>query len=173
MGLFDQVANALSNPNQAASSSQLNSILGTVSQLSGRQGVDASTTQTLMTVVGQHLRGALKTRSSADKSESEALVNRYSGTEANPEAVQAILSPQEQAETVEDAAQKTGIDSQTIQTLLPIVVPLILQFLQSGANKQSGQSGNSVLETFLDSDRDGDIDVGDAMSVAGRFLQNR
>jgi len=59
MGLFDQVVSALDNPNQEASSDQLGSILSVVGQLSGSQGIDAASTKTLLSVVGQHVRGSL------------------------------------------------------------------------------------------------------------------
>jgi hypothetical protein len=53
---------------------------------------------------------------------------------------------------------------------LPLLIPVVLKFLQQGNTKQTGAGRNSVLSTFLDSDGDGDTDIGDAMSIAGRFL---
>jgi len=46
----------------------------------------------------------------------------------------------------------------------------VLKFLQQGNTKQAGASSNSVLSAFLDADGDGDTDIGDAISIAGRFL---
>lgn len=172
MGLFDQVVGALNNPNQEASSDQLSSILGVVGQLSGRQGLDAASTQQLLTVVGQHVRGALnEKRQVGGQGLAESLVTQFSGTQANPEAVQNLFSQRQQVDTVQDAANKTGIDPNTIQALLPLLIPVVLKFLQQGNTRQAGQGGNSVLSTFLDSDNDGDFDIGDAMSVASRFLK--
>ena len=51
----------------------------------------------------------------------------------------------------------------TIQQLLPSLVPLILSFLQSG--------GNPLLNQFLDTDGDGDVDIADAIKLASRFLR--
>jgi hypothetical protein len=171
MGLFDQVVSALNNPNQEASSDQLGSILGVVRQLSGSQRLDSASTQTLLSVVGQHVRGALnEKRQVGGQGLAESLVTQFSGTQANPDAVANLLSPQEQTATVQDAANKTGIDPKTIQSLLPLLIPVVLKFLQQGNTKQTGAGRNSVLSTFLDSDGDGDTDIGDAMSIAGRFL---
>jgi hypothetical protein len=171
MGLFDQVVSALNNPNQEASSDQLGSILSVVGQLSGSQGLNAASTQTLLTVVGQHVRGALhEKRQTGGQSLAESLVTQFSGTQANPDAVANLFSQREQAETVQDAANRTGIDPQTIQALLPMLVPVVLKFLQQGNTKQASAGGNSVLSAFLDSDGDGDTDIGDAISIAGRFL---
>jgi hypothetical protein len=171
MGLFDQVVSALNNPNQEASSDQLGSILSVVGQLSGNQGLDAASTQTLLSVVGQHVRGALnEKRQTGGQGLAESLVTQFSGTQANPDAVANLFSQREQTATVQDAASKTGIDPQTIQALLPLLIPVVLKFLQQGNTTQTAAGGNSVLSTFLDSDGDGDTDIGDAISIAGRFL---
>jgi hypothetical protein len=170
MGLFDQVVGALNNPNQQASTDQLSSILNVVQQVAGQQGLNAGTTQTMMSVVGKHLRTALHEQQSQGAA-TEDLVSRFSGTQANPDAVSAIFSNQELQATIAEVAQKTGINPQTVQSLLPMLVPTVLNLLQTGAAKEPGQGGNSVLATFLDSDRDGDFDIGDAMSMASRFLQ--
>ena len=56
--------------------------------------------------------------------------------------------------------------------LLPLAVPLVLNFLQSGANAQNPQAGgNSVLNSFLDADSDGDVDIADAIQMASRYMQ--
>jgi hypothetical protein len=54
--------------------------------------------------------------------------------------------------------------------LLPILVPLVLNLLNSGHHQDPQQGGNSVLKGFLDSDRDGDVDISDALKMAGQFL---
>jgi hypothetical protein len=54
--------------------------------------------------------------------------------------------------------------------MLPILVPLVLKFLQSGNNTQNPQGSNPVLNTFLDADGDGDVDIADAMQMAGRYM---
>lgn len=183
MGLFDQVVGALNNPNQQANPDQLGSILNTVQQVTSGQGMNASTTQTLLSIVGRHVRSSLQEkRTTQGANQIEELVNRYSGTRANPSAVPSIFSPEQEQRTVQDSARATGLNAQTIQSLLPVLIPVVLLFLQSGSAKQSsaqqsnvqrGGSSNSVLSAFLDSDRDGDVDVGDAISVAGQFLSRR
>jgi hypothetical protein len=41
--------------------------------------------------------------------------------------------------------------------------------LQGGAS----QSGNPLLNMFLDKNHDGQLDMGDAMGLAMQFMQNR
>ncbi|MGP1384944.1 MAG: hypothetical protein ACTS2F_15370 [Thainema sp.] len=178
MGLFDQVVSALNNPNQQANPGQLSGILDTVQQVMNGQGMDAATSQTLLSVVGKHVRSALQEkRTTQGASQVEDLVNQYSGTGANPSAVPSIFNPEQEQRTVEDSARATGLNAQTIQSLLPMLIPIVLQFLQSGSAKQPSARGtggsNSVLNAFLDSDRDGDVDMGDALSVAGQFLRSQ
>lgn len=178
MGLFDQVVSALNNPNQQANPGQLGGILNTVQQVTNGQGMDATASQALLSIVGRHVRSALQEkRTTQGASQVENLVNRYSGTGANPSAVPSIFSPEQEQRTIQDSVQATGLNAQTIQSLLPVLIPVVLQFLQSGSAKQPSARGtggsNSVLNAFLDSDRDGDVDVGDAISVAGQFLNSR
>lgn len=183
MGLFDQIVGALDNPNQQANTNQLSGILGTVQSLAGSQGMNSATTQALMSVVGGHVRSALQQqRATAGSERTEAIVNQFSGTSPNAGAVQALFSPQQQQQVSQDAAQKTGVNAGTIQSMLPLLIPVILNLLQSGASNSTAQSSaptpgnassNSVLNAFLDSDGDGQVDVGDAMSLANRFLNQR
>ncbi len=180
MNLFDQVLNAVNNPNQQASSNQLGSILNTVQQLSGNQGVNPSTTQALLSIVGGHVRSALQQKQQAGGSgQVESIVNQYSGTGANPTAVQSLFTTAQQQQVAQDASQKTGVNLNTVLTMLPILVPLVLNLLKTGASNSGNQGGgnqnaNSVLNFFLNNNQDSEIDIGSAVSLASRFLnQNR
>jgi hypothetical protein len=179
MGLFDQILSAVNNPNQQASTDQLGTILNTVQQLSNRQGLNPSTTQTAISVVGNYVRSALQQqRNNGGNARAEAIVNQYGGTSPNTGALEALFSPNQQRQVADAVAQRTGISTDQVLALLPILVPIVLNLLKQGssrtANAPAANSGaNPVLNTFLDSDGDGDIDVGDAMSLAGRFLNQR
>ncbi|MBD2461637.1 DUF937 domain-containing protein [Oscillatoria sp. FACHB-1407] len=179
MPLFDQILGAISNPNQQGSPDQLGNILNMVQQVSQNQGVDSGTTSTMMSVVGSYVRSALQQqRATGGNDRVESLVNQYGGTNPNMGALQALFSPAQQNQMAEAIAQRTGIDANTIQSLLPVLVPLALNFLKSGATNNnapsSGSTGqNSVLSSFLDADGDGDVDLGDTLSMAGRYLNQR
>jgi uncharacterized protein YidB (DUF937 family) len=173
MGLFDMVIGAIDNPSQRASSNQLSGILGAVQQLSGDRNVAPSTTQTVLSIVGRHVRSALQQkRSGGNGDEAEAIVEQFSGTNSNPAAVQSIFNRQQEEETVQDAARQTGLNMDTVRSMLPILIPIVLNLLQSGASNQKTQNrrgSNSVLDAFLGG-RDGEVDIGDALALAGRFL---
>ncbi|PSB28058.1 DUF937 domain-containing protein [Stenomitos frigidus] len=171
MGLFDAVLSAVSNPGQQASPGQLGAILSTVQQLSSNHGIDAGTTQTLVSVVGGYVQSALQQQQSAAGTEQvQSTVNQYSGTGANPQAVEAVLGPAMQQQVVQDLIQRTGLDPQTVESLLPTLVPLALNFLQSGQHTGNPQAGNPVLTAFLDGNHDGSLDLGDALNMAGQFF---
>ncbi|QIR40233.1 DUF937 domain-containing protein [Tolypothrix sp. PCC 7910] len=172
MGLFDQILGAVANPNQQGSLGQLGSIISTVDQLSNSTGADASTIQSLLSVVGGQVRSALQEKQATEGNEAvQSVVNEFAGTSPNSAAVNSIFSPALQQQVAEFAAQRTGLDAGMIQQLLPQIVPVVLNFLQSGANTQGFQAGgNPVLSSFLDSDNDGDVDISDAIKMASRYM---
>ncbi len=178
MALFDQIMGALNNPNQQANPDQLGGILSAVQQLSGSGGLDPSTTQTVMSLVGGQVRSALQQkRQTEGASAVESLINQFAGTSPSTAAVSALLPPAQQQQLAQTIAQKTGLEPSMVQGAMAMAVPVVLNLLSTGAAaKPSGQAaspatgGNPVLSAFLDSDGDGDTDLGDALSMAGRFL---
>ncbi len=173
MGLFDQILGAVANPNQQGSLGQLGSIVNTVQQLSNRTGTNPSTIQSVLSIVGGQVRSALQQKQATDGNEAaQTLVNQYAGTSPNPQAVNSLFSPQIQQQVTQFAAQRTGLDAGIVQQLLPLAVPLVLNFLKTGANAQNPQGGgNSVLNSFLDADGDGDVDIADAIQMASRHMK--
>ena len=172
MKLFDQIINAIDNPSQQGDAGQLGNIVNTVQQLSNNTGTDPSTMQSVVGMVGNYVRSALQEKqANYGNEEAQAVVNQFGGTSPNPQAVDSLFAPFIQQQLVENIAQRTGLNGGMIQQLLPILVPLVLNFLKSGSNAQNPQgSGNPVLNSFLDADRDGDVDIADAMQMATRYL---
>ena len=172
MGLFDQIVGAISNPNQEASSNQLSNILSTVQQVSGHLGGDMGSTQTAMSIVGGHVRSALQEkREESGATGVQEFINQFAGTNPNFQAVQALFSVSQINDLVQTISQRTGFDASQIQNLLPTLVPVILNLLKTGNNTENpNQISNNVLNSFLDADGDGDIDIADAIGMASRFL---
>ncbi len=172
MGFFDQIVGAINNPNQEGSDSQLSNILGTVQQLSGGLGADSGTTQAAMSILGGHVRSALQEkREESGSTGVQEIINQFAGTTPNPLAVAALFSSGQITDIVQSISEKTGFDVSQIQNLLPTLVPIILNLLKTGNDTQnSEQPSNNVLNSFLDADGDGDVDIADAMGMASRFL---
>jgi predicted metal-binding membrane protein len=169
MGLFDQILGAVANPNQQGSLNQIGGIINAVQQLSGNTGADSSAMQSIMSVVGGQVRSALQNKQANEGPDAvQALVSQFAGNSANPSAVASLFSPAMQQQVAEIAAQRTGMDVGMIQQMLPAVVPMVLNFLNSGQNTQGGD--NPVLSSFLDADGDGDTDIADVMQMASRYM---
>jgi hypothetical protein len=172
MSLFDQIISAVANPQQQGSTDQLGNILGVAQQVAGNQGIDSGATQAVMSLLGGHVRSALQTQGN---DQAYSLVNQFAGLGNNPQAVNALFPGSMQQQVAESISQHTGLDSNLVMSMLPVLVPLVLNMLKSGApaQQQDGQAGNPVLNAFLDADRDGDVDIGDMMGMAGQFLSQR
>jgi hypothetical protein len=178
MDLFDAFMGAVANPQQSASVDQLGSILGTVQQLSGQHGIDPSMMQTVMSMVGGQVQSSLQDQHSTMGADHvQGLLGQFAGGSPSNGAVSALMTPQIQQQLASAIGQKTGLDPNMLLGLLPMLVPVAMQFLQGGAPVAAPTgapaSGNALLNMFLDKNHDGNLDLGDAMGVAAQFMQNR
>jgi hypothetical protein len=173
MGIFNQILQAVNNPNQQANLAELSNILTTIQQTGSIYGADPGKSKMLLSMVGGYVRSALQEKQNTEGSDMvKNLVNQFSGTSANPQAVFALFSQTKLAEIVPEIAQKSGLNAATIQAMLPVVVPAFLSLLKTGASTTDPQqAANPVLNAFLDADGDGTIDITDVMNLAGRFLK--
>jgi hypothetical protein len=171
MSLFEQIINAIDSPTQQGSPDQLGNIVSTVQQLSNNTNTDPSSIQSVLSIVGNYTRSALQQKRDTEGHEqTQNFVNQFGGSNPSTQAVQLLFSTPQIQQIAQEAEKRTGISAGTIQSMLPILVPLVLKFLQTGNNTQSSQGGNPVLNTFLDADGDGDVDIADAMQMASRHF---
>jgi hypothetical protein len=179
MDLFDAFMGAIDNPQQTASVDQLGGILNTVQQLGGQNGIDPSMMQTVMSMVGGQVQSSLQDQNSTMGPEHvQNLLGQFAGGSASSAAVSALLNPQMQQQLAGAISQKTGLDANMIIGLLPMLVPVAMQFLQGGAPASvpagaAPAGSNPLLNMVLDQNHDGNLDLGDAMNVAAQFMQNR
>lgn len=171
MGIFDQILGAIENPNQQGSPGQIGEILSTVQQLSNHANTDPSTIQSVLSIVGNYARSALQQkRDNEGHQQTQEFVNQFGGTNPSTQAVELLFSTPQIQQIVQDVEQRTGLSSNTIQSMLPILVPLVLKFLQTGNNTENPQGSNPVLNTFLDTTGDGNVDMADILQMAGRYF---
>jgi hypothetical protein len=173
MALMDALMGAIANPGQQGNLGQVANIFGMVQQMTGNQpGLDAGTTATAMSALGGLAKSALQQKQAeGGMAMVEALLNQHAGTSPSEAAVSALFGQGQQQQVAQTIAQKTGLDANMVLGLLPMAVPLVLQLLQQGASKQAAAPGsNSVLNAFMDGDRDGDVDFGDLLGQASKFL---
>jgi hypothetical protein len=177
MGLFDQVVQAINDPDKQASASQLGQVVSAVQNMSQQSNADAGAMQTAVSVLGGYMRASLKdTRANQGEAAVQNLLQKGSQSGTAAAVLGQLLNAGQQNQAVEAIAQKTGMDSKQIQAMLPMLVPVVMQLLNSGASKTGASptsgnqaSGNPVLNAFLDADGDGDVDMGDMLGMASRF----
>ncbi|MEL6158479.1 MAG: DUF937 domain-containing protein [Cyanobacteria bacterium J06623_5] len=171
MGLFDQVMKAVVDPSRQASAGQLTQILGSAKQIANENNADADTMQQAMSVIGGFVRSSLKEKRQTDgEAAAEALIEEGSANGAA--VIPKLFNPGQLNSMVSAVTQKTNLNSNQVQGILPMVLPLVMRFLSSG-NAKAGISAagkNPILTAFLDGDGDGDIDMGDMLSMAGKFM---
>jgi len=185
MGLFFDVMSAVNNPDQQASIEGLSSMSNAVQQLAGKNGFDPAATQSLLSAVGSALRPALQQQASSvgGTSQLAGMMSQFAGTNPlggvmgqgsggnfNMSALQSMIPAEMQQQLINSVSQKTGLNAGMIQSMLPSVLPIVMNFFNMGAPTPGSKGGNPLLSAFLDSDRDGDTDLGDVMKFAGRFL---
>jgi hypothetical protein len=171
MSLFNQILGAINNPEQEASSNQLGSILDTVQQLSNSYNTNPSTIQSAMSIVGGFTRSALQQkRNTGGEAQVQNIINQFAGTQANSQVLSMLFNSSQLQAMIQQISSRTGINAQTVQAMLPILVPLVLNFLKTGKSISDRQSANPVLSSFLDANGDGEVDIADAMMMASRYL---
>ena len=169
--MFFNLLTAINNPEQEASVSQLETITNTVQQLAGNNGVQTSQMQTIVSTIGHFIRPVMQQQQRIGGSNHLAnLISQVSAGGMGASAIQSLIPSQLQTQIVQIASQKTGLDTNIIQTMLPSLLPTVMGFFKMGTST-SGQNGvNPLLSSFLDADRDGDCDLGDVLKFSNRFL---
>ncbi len=169
MGLFFEVLQAINNPNQQASTGELSNVVNSVEELAHRQGIDPSTMQSVMSAIGEVLRPTLQQqRVASGAPDLGNLVGQLTSGGMGETALSSLLSPQ----MIEAVSQKTGLNASTLQGMLPALLPSVLSLLRMGETQPGIPRGNPLLNSFLDGDRDGDVDLGDIYQFARRFLNS-
>ncbi len=172
MGLFNQIIGALNNPEQEASPNQLSNILGTIQQLSSNSQANPAMIQSAMSIIGNYTRSSLQEKRNQQGEQTvNNIINQFAGNNPNNQAVNLLFTNPQIENLVTDIEAKTGMNKGTIQSMLPMLVPLVLNILKTGANPNNPANSNSVLNNFLDADGDGDVDIADALNLAGNYLK--
>ncbi|WP_324238254.1 hypothetical protein [Okeania sp.] len=174
MGLFDEMAGAIHDPNQEGSTNELSNILSSVKQLSDDSGLDLSKTEVAMSVVGGHLRSALQKKQLENGTDSVVgVVNQFAGTVSDSKAVESLFSHAQITDIAQKISEKTGLNTSQSESLLPTLVPVILKVLKTGAGTQNNnQISNRLLTIFLDVDGDGDVDFVDMIKISKNDIKN-
>ncbi|PZO15791.1 MAG: hypothetical protein DCF25_13120 [Leptolyngbya foveolarum] len=171
MGLFDQVMSAIADPKRQASAKQMTEILGSAKQISQQNNASSDNMQQAMSVIGGFVRSSLKEkRQTQGDSAAQALLEEGSANGAS--VIPKLFNNSQLTEMVSAVTQKSGLNANQVQGILPMVLPLVMRFLSSGNAKGGAPAtdNNPILTAFLDGDGDGDVDMGDVLGMAGKFM---
>jgi Bacterial protein of unknown function (DUF937) len=170
MALIFDVLSAINNPNQQANVGQLETITQALGQTAATHGLNSAQMPTVLSALGSVVGPALAQQKELLGGEQVENLIHQAGSSGSASALQALFSGSMQNEMIQSVAQKTGLNPSMLQPLVITLLPTILGFLNMGSAKPGQQGSNALLNTFLDSDHDGDTDLGDVMKFAGRFL---
>lgn len=171
MGLFDQVMKAVADPSRQANVGQLSQILGSAKQIAKENNADAGTMQQAMSVIGGFVRSSLNdTRQARGEDAAQSLIEEGSANGAA--VIPKLFNNAQLNEMISAVTQRTNLNTSQVQGILPMALPLVMQFLSSGNAKGGAtQTGsNPILTAFLDGDGDGDVDMGDMLGMASKFM---
>lgn len=170
MSLFFDILSSINDPNQQGSVAQLGNVVGSLQQLATRQGVDATQMQSVLSSVGGFLGPALQQQQGVlGGGQLENLVGQLGSSGAPATAMQSLIPPQVMQQLVQAVSQKTGLDAETLQNLLPGLIPALMGLLNMGASKSgTGGGNNGLLNAFLNGGSD--TDLGEVFKFANRFL---
>lgn len=171
MGLFFDVLSSINNPNQGGSVEQLGQITNSINELATSNGLDASKMQGMMSSLGPMLRPMLQEQMTGGNNPLEGMMGQLpGGGNFDLGGLQSMIPEQLQSQMIGTLAQKTGSDSSVVQSMLPKLLPAVMGLLNMGKTTGGMGGGNPLLKAFLDSDRDGDTDLGDVFRLANRFI---
>lgn len=171
MSLFNQIVSALNNPEQEANPNQLSEILNTVQQLSNQAQTNPAILQSAMSIIGNYTRTSLQEKRNQEGEQSvNNLINQFAGTTPNNQVTEMLFTTPQIQQLTTEIETKTGLNQGTIKTMLPMLIPLVLNLLKTGANSHNPTGQNSVLHSFLDTDGDGDVDIADVLKLTSNYL---
>jgi hypothetical protein len=176
MSLFFDLLSSINNPNQNGSVSQLEGITSTIQTAAAERGIPASQLQSVLTSLGGFLGPALQNQQNLPGGVSQLsnVIGQIAGGGAGggtaASTIQSLFPPQVQQQLIQGIAQKTGISPNTLQGLLPVVLPAVLSLINMGGSKPGTAGGtNPLLSAFLNNAGGGN-DLGEVFNFANRFL---
>ncbi|ESA36445.1 hypothetical protein N836_00795 [Leptolyngbya sp. Heron Island J] len=166
--MFFEVLSAINDPNQQASISQLEHITQSIEKVASSQGFNPHQMQLMMTILGGVLQPVLKQKQAQlGAGQLASMLGRSNDVSM----LTAIISPQQQQQLAAAVANKTGMQAAVAQAMIPQLLPLVISLFNMGAPTPGSVGGtNSLLSTFLDSNRTSNTDLGNVMRFANRFL---
>jgi hypothetical protein len=192
MNFFDVLVSSIQDPQAGTQKSDLEGLLGAL--LGGAPGAAPQNRQlppgaaeSVAGSIGSALKPALREAGQQGGIEGiDALLGSLKQNANSPQALERTLGHDRMEQMVNKAQQQSGLPTDAIGSLLPVIIPALVSLLQSGArtggapsaqtgatagDPLAGLAANPLLQSFLDSDGDGDVDMQDLVRLGSKFLK--
>lgn len=188
MNFFDALVSSIQDPQAGTQKADLQGLLNALTGGQGAAGaaVPPDAAQGVAGAIGSFLKPALREAGQSGGPEGiDALLGSLKQNADSPQQLEQTLGRERMEQMVNSAQQKSGLSSEAIIGMLPALLPAVVSLLQSGAragtpaNTTGATAGsplgalaaNPLLQSFIDSDGDGDVDMADLVAMGSKFLR--
>jgi hypothetical protein len=171
MSFFQTILDSIENPNHAGSQQDLSGLLNVAQALPLGQGGQQNL-QPILGVLGAHLQDVLnQQQQNSGQAAVQQTVTNLSQPGVGVQQVQNLFGQERFNGLIDEISQRTGLNSQLVLGLLPMLIPVLMKLLATGNHQSDPQAPNPVLNNFLGSSQNGGALLTEAFQLASRFLQ--
>ncbi|HEX7194492.1 MAG TPA: DUF937 domain-containing protein [Chthoniobacterales bacterium] len=171
MSFFQTILDSIENPNHAGSQQDLSGLLNVAQALPLGQGAQQNL-QPILGVLGAHLQDVLnQQQQNSGQAAVQQTVTNLSQPGVGVQQVQNLFGQERFNGLIDEISQRTGLNSQLVLGLLPMLIPVLMKLLATGNHQSDPQAPNPVLNNFLGSSQNGGALLTEAFQLASRFLQ--
>jgi hypothetical protein len=171
MSFFQTILDSIANPNHAGNQQDLSRLVNIAQALPLGQGAQQNL-QPILGVLGGHLQDALsQQQQEGGHGAVQQTVTNLSQPGVGIQQVQDLFGQERFNNLTDEISKRTGLDSQLIVELLPMLIPVLMKLLATGNHQSDPQVSNPVLNNFLGSGQNGGALLTEAFQLASRFLQ--
>jgi|SRR6266404_6068555 hypothetical protein len=171
MSFFQTILDSIENPNHAGSQQDLSGLLNVAQALPLGQGGQQNL-QPILGVLGAHLQDVLnQQQQNSGQAAVQQTVTNLSQPGVGVQQVQNLFGQERFNGLIDEISQRTGLNSQLVLGLLPMLIPVLMKLLATGNHQSDPQAPNPVLNNFLGTSQNGGALLTEAFQLASRFLQ--
>ena len=171
MSFFQTILDSVENPNHAGSQQDLSGLLNVAQALPLGQGAQQNL-QPILGVLGAHLQDVLnQQQQNSGQAAVQQTVTNLSQPGVGVQQVQNLFGQERFNGLIDEISQRTGLNSQLVLGLLPMLIPVLMKLLATGNHQSDPQAPNPVLNNFLGTSQNGGALLTEAFQLASRFLQ--
>jgi len=171
MSFFQTILDSIENPNHAGSQQDLSGLLNVAQALPLGQGGQQNL-QPILGVLGAHLQDVLnQQQQNSGQAAVQQTVTNLSQPGVGVQQVQNLFGQERFNGLIDEISQRTGLNSQLVLGLLPMLIPVLMKLLATGNHQSDPQAPNPVLNNFLGTSQNGGALLTEAFQLVSRFLQ--